>query len=335
MIKPFAVNRSAHHTNKGIRPFASGLDRICSPQQKPIKLPGKSLIHGISMIILGLATVGFGSFLYAADQTPSLANAFPQQTKHPITLTLPSKGEGEIHLTVIQRLLPEVLAELAARSGTVIHFHSIPNVLVTVACTGKSVVTLMPCLLNGRMDFVLKTTTSGFSGHRVIQHRTAPTELWLLPATTDSTPTKTLVQAAPPPKAVETQDKDRLRLAATLQEAGSENTDQRATAIYNLGLTGEKDDPQIKETLRLALRDEDANVRAQAKAAIQQRGDEDLLVELNQLGNDTVTALDDAEAENKAMQQAALLRQASKLDEASALKLLHENSGEMAGVQDE
>jgi HEAT repeat protein len=61
-----------------------------------------------------------------------------------------------------------------------------------------------------------------------------------------------------------------------LRQSQSKDPSERSMAIYNLGVAGQKDDPNVDEALRKALKDEDAMIRAQAVSSIAQRGGENV-----------------------------------------------------------
>ncbi|MBK8816776.1 MAG: HEAT repeat domain-containing protein [Methylococcaceae bacterium] len=66
-----------------------------------------------------------------------------------------------------------------------------------------------------------------------------------------------------------------IQIEATLKQAKSKDKDERATALYNLGLLGQGDNPEIRKALEEAIADQDPNVRTQAITSIMQREGED------------------------------------------------------------
>ena len=99
------------------------------------------------------------------------------------------------------------------------------------------------------------------------------------------------------------------------------NPEERATALYNLGLSGKTDDPDVKDALRQSLTDENANVREQAAASISQSGDPDLIAELNNLPK-TERGATNITDQSSLSQDVALLQKAAKGGEKMALEFI-------------
>ncbi|MEQ1560540.1 MAG: hypothetical protein ABL933_16590 [Methyloglobulus sp.] len=254
-----------------------------------------------------------------------------------IWLTQAKQTPNAIRLETHQATLAQILQTIASKTGVRIHHSTLPTQPITTICVAESVKILVECLLGSQVDLAARLSNKTAKAIAA-KHSHQLTELWLLPTNspikTTSASDTAIGTTTPTPEQTNISDQNRIRLQATLKDAGAKDAQQRASAIYNLGLSGTKDDPEVKESLRLALRDEDANVRAQAAAAITQRGEEDLL---DELAHAKLNRLDDADniPNTETIRHIAALQQTGTLDEATAVKLLSNQADALVGNETE
>lgn len=232
-------------------------------------------------------------------------------------LDLSRQAPAAIRLEARQAPLAQILKQLADETGVKIHYSILPSKPVTATCVGASVKTVIECLLRPRVDLAFRIPRNSA---KAAPTRSQVAELWLLPTLVDVDPADSANAAAaavqaqpvqPRVERIESAEKDRAQLDETLEQAASKDPEQRATALYNMGLMGNHDDPDVKDALRQALTDENANVREQAAASISQIVDPDLIAALNQQSKTGIDAVRTTD-ENTLSQDVALLQKAAR-----------------------
>ncbi len=263
----------------------------------------------------------------AEQASPSLQPNYPSSIK----ITLSKQAPSAIRLEAKRAPLAQILKELTDKTGVKIHYSALPSDLVTVTCTEVSVKTVVECLLGSGANLASKMPEKIGKATQPLHPDAKVAELWILSAPTvvshadtpiaeaiEGQPSKPLQQKSKNPDVAE---RDRDQFDETLKQTTSKNPEERATALYNLGLSGKTDDPDIKDALKQALTDKNANVREQAVASITQTGDQDLIAELNQqpkAGKDADRITD----EDELFQDVAMLQKAAKGGEKMALEFI-------------
>lgn len=178
-----------------------------------------------------------------------------------------------------------LLDAIAARTGTRIHYSSLPPDPVTLTCKGESLKQVMGCILGPEADLMYRY--SGDSTNATPPPR--PVELWVLessfgpapsPTGSESSTTRELAQTrenpamerpanTPPEDSMHPKKED---IGKLLGWAGGQDPALRAKAVALLAADEESDGPTVMSALRTALSDEDAEVRAQAVYGMVQRG---------------------------------------------------------------
>lgn len=297
----------------------SSLNQLGNPIPYPQRSAGK--ITAVLLIIAAQTVLAAGKTAPAVLQENSHNRQQPA-----IEISLPENNPGAIRMRASQAALSRILDALADKTGTKIHYAGLPSKPVSAICAGADVKTVIECLL-GPVDLAVKLPDKHSKPAANNKNASQIAELWLLSTETNNrlitatTGTTAAVEQPAKPHRLTAAEKDRDRLDETLQETASKNPEQRATAIYNLGLTGPKDDPDVKAALKQALTDEDPNVREQAAASIRQSGDPDLIAELNRqtnASNDAGPVTD----ENSLSQDLVLLHKAMQGGEKTALEFL-------------
>lgn len=261
-----------------------------------------------------------------SEQTSSL-----KTIQSSVQVDLPKNKDDTIHLRAKHTTLDRILTTLSAKTGVKIHYSALPSNLITVTCAEASVKTVVECLLGPGANLATKIPEKTSEAIQALNPDAQAAELWILSAPTslshaDSPKAETLAEQSPQPaqrkpKPQDIAERDRDQFEETLKQTTSKNPEERATALYNLGLTGKDDDPDVKDALRQALSDEAPNVREQAAISITQSGDPELIAELNKqpkIGIDADRTTDG----NTLSQDVALLQKAAKGGEKMALDFI-------------
>jgi HEAT repeat protein len=156
-----------------------------------------------------------------------------------IQLTQPNLNDSAIRLEARQAPLGQILKEITAKTGAVIHYSVLPEAPVTATCAGANIWQLMDCLVAKQIGLVTNKPEPG-----------KPAEYWLLGTSVGSCQATTVEPAD------------------SFMQAQSTDPQQRAEGIRNLGAIGLKNDPDIDNALRNAMNDKDAIVREQAIRSI-------------------------------------------------------------------
>ena len=265
--------------------------------------------------------------------TEDVSNGFPVRppTSSSIQLTLSKQAPTAIHLEARAAPLAQILKAIADKTGVKIHYSALPSDLITVTCEEASVKTVVECLLGPGSNLAAKMPEKIAKATQALNPGAQAAELWILSAPTvvahaESPKNEASAGQSSKPAQLKSKhpdiaERDHDQFEETLKLTASKNPEERATALYNLGLTGKTDDPDIKDALKQALSDENANVREQAAASITQSGAPDLIAELNQqsqAGNDA----DRIAADSTLSQDVAMLQKATKGGEKMALDFI-------------
>ena len=256
------------------------------------------LLHVFASLMLLVATHAFAS----AD---NVSNALQIGQPSSIQITLSKQADTAIRLEARAAPLGQILKAIADKTGAQIHYSVLPPEPVTASCAARTVSGLLECLLGFRADRVYRYPRNraaklGIKNPNEADQTKAPAqdiaaqpeEIWLLAT---NIPVKAgisgnnrvkgeepEVSATPEPT-----DEEQAQIEETIKQARSKNVDERSTALYNLGLIGQKDDPNIRKVLEEALADNDPNVRTQAITSLMQREGENAAFEVQQALKDT------------------------------------------------
>lgn len=233
-----------------------------------------------------ICTLGFVFLRLIASVAFAEAEVPNNAAQASIQITWPDHKHSTIRLEVKQAPLADILEKIAQTTHIPIHYALLPEEPVTATCTAETVSNLLECLLGSRVDRVYRypqpfnLNTANPVNTTAIQ----PEEVWLLATLTPVQPgiRENIPAPAKDTLLPEPTSEDRAQLEATLKQAASKNIDERSTALYNLGLIGQKDDADIRKTLQAALTDKNANVRIQAITSLMQREGEDAAIEVQQ-----------------------------------------------------
>ena len=263
--------------------------------------------------------------------TEDVSNSLPVSPPSSIQLTFSKQAPTAIHLEARAAPLAQILKAVADKTGVKIHYSALPSDLITVTCAEASVKAIVECLLGPGSNLAAKMPEKIAKATQALNPDAQAAELWILSAPTvvshaDSPKNGAIAGQSSKPAQLKSKhpdiaERDRDQFEETLKQTTSKNPEERATALYNLGLTGKTDDPDIKDALKQALSDENANVREQAAASITQSGASDLIAELNQ----QTQASNDAgriAADSTLSQDVALLQKATKGGEKMALDFI-------------
>jgi HEAT repeats len=226
------------------------------------------------------------SFASLVLGTPALSASAEQaspglQASHPssINLTLSKQAPGTIRLEVKQAPLAQILKQLTDKTGVKIHYSALPSNPITVTCAEASVKIVVECLLGPGSNLAAKMPEKIAKATQALNPDEQVAELWILSAP-DTNPhavglnpaSQNLAQEAPKTLNPEERDKDDFEETLKQAQADSQDLGQRELALYNLGLQGKKDDPDIKEALLTALNDDNPRIREQAAESLAQLG---------------------------------------------------------------
>jgi HEAT repeats len=262
----------------------------------------------LPLFFASLMLLAAANALASAD---NVSNALQASQPSSIQITLSKQANTAISLEARTAPLGQILKAIADKTGAQIHYSMLPPEPVTATCTGHTVSGLLECLLGSRVDRIYRYPRPGAVKLNVAKSSVArpnfdnpstakplnalaqntaiqPEEIWLLATNTPISPSMTknaLAQTqvpetpATPPEATA---EEQAQIEDAIKMASSKNVDERSTGLYNLGLIGHKDDPNIRKALEEALADKDANVRTQAITALIQREGEDASLEVQQ-----------------------------------------------------
>jgi hypothetical protein len=251
-----------------------------------------------------------GALMLLPGLLSAAENAALRRTAGSVSLQIGNQAGAEFKLEARQAPLAQVLKEIAAKTGAVIHYSVLPEAPVSATCVSSTVRQIMDCLVTKQVGLVANKPELG-----------KPAEFWLLGSSVGSCQAVTVAPAAQIQAAVTPQQEPtpaEQALAAQFMQAQSDQflaqtkaTDpgQRAEAITNLISGGMKDDPNVRKALEEAMTDKDAGVRAQAITALARREGEGAAEQLRQALKDSDTnvrmmAVDSAGTDAGLLQQA-------------------------------
>lgn len=214
--------------------------------------------------------------LAAVEGSNGVAQTNAQTSIQPsIQIVLSKQKDSAIRMEIRQAPLGQVLKAIAEKTGAIIHYSVLPEAPVTATCVGANVGQIMDCLVAKQLGLV---------AHKPQKDKTA--EFWLLGSSVGSCQAVTVASAkarhqvaSQPTDLAQNNaalDKEQqIQIEAALKQAKSKDKDERATALYNLGLLGQGDNPEVRKALEEAIADQDPNVRTQAITSLMQREGED------------------------------------------------------------
>jgi hypothetical protein len=184
-----------------------------------------------------------------------------------IQITQPNPNDSALRLEARQAPLGQILKELAAKTGAVIHYSVLPEAPVTATCAGANIWQLMDCLVAKQVGMVTNKPEPG-----------KPAEFWLLGTSVGSCKAMTVEPVAPQTQAAIKQqhqptaaeqaeiDQGNQNQSNVLLEKFKKSKDKgdRAEALNNLVAVGKIDDFNVRNALEEAMMDKDASIRSQA-----------------------------------------------------------------------
>lgn len=192
-----------------------------------------------------------------------------------IQIITDAKPKPSIRLDAKEKPLGQILDEVAKKTGAIIHYSMLPGTPITATCKGGNVRQVMDCLVGKQFSMIAKPSENN-----------KPAEFWLVGNCDETCQAEVNKQFQHPEHASEDQAKDDPFLQeqsdALLKQAQSKDPAERGLALYNLGLAGLKEDPNVDNVLREAISDKDPNIRAQAADAISRRGSKEAEIYLRQ-----------------------------------------------------
>lgn len=173
---------------------------------------------------------------------------------------------GEWRLEVRQANLPKLLDEIAARTGSKIHYTVLPETPVDATCVGSGVKGLLQCLLGSDVDMAFRSAgkTDGVSP---LQSE----EVWIMGSSLASRQPVSRQCAEVSPAPVSTEESKAEKAEQWLRLAKARDPKQRALALAELASVDAAFDAEARVALQNALSDKNAMVRAQAIGALASR----------------------------------------------------------------
>lgn len=217
----------------------------------------------------------------ALAATEGTSNAI--QTSQPsVHIALSGQKDSAIRLEARQAPLGQVLKEITAKTGAIIHYSVLPQEPVTATCVGANVKQVMECLLGSRVDRIYRKPpklarpkANIFAANAKIQ----PEEIWLLGSHFGDAVNTMQCTLDGSLKTVSTAENNQNSNTAVIRMAQINNdprfAELRKQALSLLaaqGKTGDTaTDDEVVETLHQALADQDPEVRAQAVFGLSQQ----------------------------------------------------------------
>lgn len=216
----------------------------------------------------------------------------------PIQFSVRQNPDRQFELDVVQKPLPEVLGVLAQNTGIIVHYSGLSAKPVKVNCQKATVKQIFDCLLADEANLVFRYGQSD-----VADGEKALVEVWVYGALVGDDKPKTLASNA---AITVTQSLGDLtdnpllkKLAAgeisqLLEKARAKDAELRTNAIAELALQPQAKNQEVRETLKNALSDPSAEVRAQAVFALGKYDDAEA-------SNSLLSALQDTEVSVRLM----------------------------------
>ncbi len=183
------------------------------------------------------------------------------------------KGEaGSWRLEARRAELPQVVAEIAVRTGLQIHYSVLPDSKVDATCVGDAPA-LLQCLLGGSINMAYRKSASSPAG-----------EAWIMGSSLSSVP---VCSVRPGSNVDPVVSGDRQTAGHWLKLIRGKDAAQRAIAAAELADVDPAHDREADAALRKALKDVDPQVRREALGALVKRDGETAVTEpLRQALND-------------------------------------------------
>ena len=200
-------------------------------------------------IFINCCLILFSSYLPAAELNE--VNKAAINPDYEIQLIREPNISDFLDLKAKQASLGQVLNEIDNKTGTRLHYSSLPVERVTLHCKG-SLKAVLFCVMGVNIDIVFRYKKDKM----ISQPESLVAEAWILPVTAVAKlmPIKP-EESVPVDAAIDNTDK-------LLQDAN--NPQLKMEAIARLAVEGRKDDLLVYNTLKQALSDKNPGVRAQA-----------------------------------------------------------------------
>jgi hypothetical protein len=198
----------------------------------------------------------------------------------------------ELYLHSQQANLAKILTEITAKTGVRIHYSVLPETPVSSTCIGTSVKVVLQCLLGDKVDMAFRHPGGIKDSHTQSQ------EVWLLGssladadagvcqklAARKNVQPESLTQM--PQEAGEPSAEE--KLVFRKQMAISNDPQARAQAIAYLASHTSPEDKEFRQILDAALKDDNAEIKAQALTSlVAWEGEEAAMSEIQQLLSDS------------------------------------------------
>jgi|GEM_PF-1525340 hypothetical protein len=193
----------------------------------------------------------------------------------------------QMSLQARQQSVQVIIDAIAQKSHALIHYNELPQELVTVNCNGTELKQILECLLDNKADVVVRYTKICFRkkpGCPQDKGHTQVAEAWILnPRYSIGLDQNNNIPAANQQNYIEQKTDQSFVAQGNGDSAYREDADQsdelvalaqsndasaREEAVSSLLTEGNINDPNVKTTLENAVRDQDANVRAQAVSSL-------------------------------------------------------------------
>jgi hypothetical protein len=223
----------------------------------------------VQLFLLASGTA-LGNAVIAAPDVPSQAiwNSGPARAVDIARKVDIEFLQGKMTLHIAGASWIEVFDEFTRKTGIRFHYAIAPWGMVTVSCSGMTVARALGCLLGDDAALILQYPPGNTNSVR----DPLPTDVWLVgQPKTSGEGARTVARSQRPefrdaPGAGEedflTTEQD--EFAAVMEMANSDDPEARKQALGSLAANSKKDELAVETTLRAALVDEDASVRAQA-----------------------------------------------------------------------
>jgi hypothetical protein len=231
-------------------------------------------------------TLGILLFVYLASSVQnSQANGNTMAWQQSIQILIKKYPTEELGLITRQVPLDQVLNEIVKKTGVSIHYSNLPEDWVTAECNGKIQV-ILACLLGANVNIVFRY----LSGSSKDNWRIQPVEVWILQVSSRINQVQQSIASADNRLTVrqaqrKIAEKEKIDNTEFLLELARDPL-RRMEAIASLAVEGRKDDLNVRNTLKEALSDKNAGVRAQAVFALALREGEGAIADLQQAMRD-------------------------------------------------
>lgn len=249
--------------------------------------------------------------------------------------TLPDGGidfqqrGGEWYLHSQQANLANILKEITAKTGVPIHYSVLPDAPVSSTCVGTSVKGVLQCLLGDKVDMAFRHAGAINDSH------TQSHEVWLLGSSLSGADTdtcqKSVAQTNMQPESLTHTHQEVVepsaeeKLVFRRQMAVSNDPQARAQAIAYLAAHTSPEDKEFRQILDAALKDDNAEIKAQAVSSlVAWQGEQAAIPELQQLlndGDENIRLMALQVVTDNSLLERALQDESAKVRQYSAVKL--------------